>query len=167
MEPKCFRLDVLHSRGGQSIAALKSYLQDAKKRGMSPVDCAVIGSDANCRGFLQKRELLQAEARGLSLTLITVIPDPHVERWFLLDPAALSAAVGKPLVPHVPPYKCGKNEYKIRLKEAFQGSGIAPLSGGIEYGPEIAAHMDIYTVSKLDAGLKDFADQTKLWLKSL
>lgn len=158
---------VLHSRGGKSISALKSYLQDAKKRGASPADCVVIGSDANCNGFVKKREMLLAEAKGLSLTLVTVIPDPHIERWFLLDPAALSTAVGENLLPHVPPYKCGKNEYKIRLKEAFKGSSISPLSGGIEYGTEIAANMDLYKVSKLDSGLEDFIRQTVLWLKSL
>ena len=167
MEPDCFELLILHSRGGKSISALKSYLEDAKKRGMSPADCAVIGSDANCKGFLKKREILWEEAKGLSLTLVTVIPDPHIERWFLLDPAAFSTAVGENLVPHVPPYKCEKNEYKNRLKEAFKGSKISPLSGGIEYGPEIAANMDLYKVLKQDAGLEDFINQTKQWLKSL
>ena len=134
---------------------------------MSPADCAVIGSDANCKGFIRKREMLQTEANGLCLTIVTAIPDPHIERWFLLDPTALSTAVGENLVAHVPPYKCGKNEYKIRLKEAFKGSTVSPLSGGIEYGPEIAANMNIYNAAKQDAGLEDFVSQTKLWLKSL
>jgi hypothetical protein len=167
LDSNCFNLSVLHSRGGKSISALKSYLQDAKKRGMSPADCVVIGSDANCKGFVKKREMLLAEANGLALTLITVIPDPHIERWFLLDPAALSEAVGEKLVPNVPPYKCGKNEYKNRLKDAFKGSSVAPLSGGIEYGSEIAAKMNLYNVSKLDPGFEDFVRQAVFWLKSL
>lgn len=160
-----FNLAVLHSRGGKSISALNAYLADATKGGLSPLDCVVIGSDANCKGFVTKRDQLQAEVRGLGLTLITVIPNPHVERRYLLDPAALSAAVGETLFPHAPPFKCGKSEYKKRLKDAFRGSRVSPVSGGIEYGPNIAARMNLYEVSKQDAGLKDFVDQTKNWLK--
>ncbi len=34
---------------------------------MSPADCVVIGSDANCKGFVKKREMLLAEAKGFRL----------------------------------------------------------------------------------------------------
>jgi hypothetical protein len=165
--PKAFDLSVLHSRGGKSISALKAYLRDAKKRGASPSDCVVIGSDANCKGFAKKREMLKSEAADLSLSLITVIPDPHIERWYLIDAQALSTAVGETLQPHTPPYKCDKNEYKKRLKDAFLNSTIFPLSGGIEYGPEVASKMNLYKASKEDPGLEDFIKQTKAWLVSL
>ena len=56
------------------------------------------------------------------------------------------------------------------MQSTLLGSGpnaARPLSGGIEYGPEIAANMKLYNVCKLDAGLEDFIRQTVVWLKSL
>ena len=47
------RLDVQvpYSRGGASIKALKDYLGDYA---IDTVDCFVLGSDGNCKGFAKK-----------------------------------------------------------------------------------------------------------------
>jgi hypothetical protein len=95
------------------------------------------------------------------------VPDPHVERWYLLDPSALSNAAGISEMPALPAHKCEKNYYKQLLRSAFNNSSIIPLLGGTEYGPLVADKMDLYAASKADHGLAEFVDGVKSWLKQL
>jgi hypothetical protein len=52
------------------------------------------------------------------------------------------------------------------LRQAFADSGIAPPLGGLEYGPILARHMDLYAAAKQDHGLNDFVEKSRAWLKS-
>ena len=128
-----------------------------------------MGVDANCKGFTVRRDLvLKAAGKALPYReIITAIPDPHVERWFLLDMVALSNAAGAPVAASVPAYKCEKNHYKTLLRQAFAGSGIAPPLGGLEYGPLVAQGMDLFAAAKLDHGLADYVEKARAWLKRL
>ena len=159
---------MLSARGGASLSALRQFLKDARQRGHLNADLLVVGVDANCKGFTQRRDfVLKAAAKSPYREIITAIPDPHVERWFLLDMAALSRAAGAPIAASVPSYKWKKNHYKNLLRQTFAGSGITPPLGGQEYGPLIARELDLFAAAKQDHGLADYLEQARAWLKRL
>jgi hypothetical protein len=159
-------VQVLSARGGGSLTAFRKFLKDARQRGHLNADLLIVGVDANCKGFADRRDLvLRAAAKSPYPEIITAIPDPHVERWYLLDVPALSQAVGSPIAASAPAYKCEKDHYKTLLRQAFADTGIAPPLGGLEYGPDVAQHMDLYAAAKQDHGLNDYVEKTRAWLK--
>ena len=120
---------VLSARGGGSIAAFRQFLKDARRRGHLNADLLVVGVDANCKGFTARRDLvMKAAAKSPYGEIIAAIPDPHVERWYLLDVSALSIAAGTPIATSAPAYKCEKNHYKTLLRQAFTRTGIGSLT---------------------------------------
>ena len=159
------RLRVVHSRGGDSIRALRDYLRDYP--GSDDIT-VVLGSDGNCKGFAERRKTLvsrlERETKGAKV--IFAIPNPHIERWYLIDHKALSAAVGKPVTDHAPDLKCDKGRYKVILRDAIRSTGVTPLQGGAEYGSEIADTLDLYRAGKDDHGFKFFHEQVKEWAKA-
>ena len=158
----------LNARGGRSISSYKEFLADAKRNNHLPADLLVVGSDGNCKGFATRRDEINAVAANPPYpTVVTAVPDPHVERWYLLDPSALSKAAGISKMPALPAHKCEKDYYKQLLRSAFNNSSIIPLLGGTEYGPLVAAEMDLYAASKADHGFAEFIDGVKSWLKQL
>lgn len=161
-----YELLVLNSRGGKSIAAYKDFVRQGKKRGYLGADLLIVGSDGNCNGFLKRRQqLLDASENITYPEVITAVPDPHVERWYLLDCEALANAAGIPIQVVSPTVKCDKNRYKTLLRKAFTDRGLEPPLGGLEYGALVAESMDIYAAGAIDHSLRDFIEQVRSWLK--
>jgi len=160
-------IDILAARGGNSLGEFRQFIKDARrKRSPLQADLLIVGSDANCKGFAERRDsILKAATQSSYQEIVTAIPDPHVERWYLLDTKAFTFAVGSQMVVAPPDYKCEKNHYKTLLRKAFVDNDISPPLGGIEYGPAIAEKMDLYAAAKQDHGLADFVEQSKSWLK--
>ncbi|MBC7367083.1 MAG: hypothetical protein H7343_09775 [Undibacterium sp.] len=163
-----FEFRVLSARGGDSIRAFEQFLIEIVGSSHLAPSALVVGSDGNCKGHLVRRQQLQAiaDAHPSTSNVITAVPDPHVERWYMLDPAALAKVVGCSVVAAAPAYKCAKDHYKQLLRDAFRGSGVTPLLGGAEYGPEFADALNLYAAGKADAGLGDYIAQVKAWIKS-
>ena len=80
--------------------------------------------------------------------MVLAIPDPHIERWLLLDGAAFKAVFGTGC--DAPDLKCERNHYKRQLMDAIQSAGTTPRLGGIEYAEEIVQHMNLDRVARLD-----------------
>lgn len=158
----------LNSRGGDSIRAYRQFLDEVADGSQTAPDVVVVGSDGNCKGYSVRRDQLRGidRSRSTTITLITSVPDPHVERWYMLDPQALAKVVGCPVVPAVPAHKCAKDHYKQLLRDAFRGSGVTPPLGGAEYGPGFARHMDLYAASKHEAGFGDYIAQIRSWVRA-
>ena len=163
-----FELRVLSSRGGDSIRAYELFLKELASGSQLAPDALVVGSDGNCKGYTVRREQLReiAKSNAPKVSIITAVPDPHVERWYMLDPKALAEVVGCPVVAAVPAYKCAKDHYKQILREAFRGSGVNPPLGGAEYGPGFADGMNLYAAGKADAGLGDYIAQVRTWIRA-
>ncbi len=161
-----YELLVLSSRGGGSIRAYKDFLKQAKKGKHLSADVLIVGSDGNCNGFNKRRQqLLDASKNVPYLCVITAIPDPHIERWYLLDSYALSGAAGVSIQAAPPTIKCDKSHYKSFLKQAFYAQNLQPPLGGTEYGPVITMTMDIYASGVVDHAFRDFVEQVRSWLK--
>ena len=86
--------------------------------------------------------------------MILAIPDPHIERWLLLDGSAFKAVFGQGC--SAPDRKCSRNRYKQLLIEAICDAGRPPLLGGLEYAEDILRHMYIERVTRVDRSFGRF-----------
>jgi hypothetical protein len=102
---------------------------------------------------------------ALKERLVTAIADPHVERWFLVDAAALRPVLGYGC--QAPDQKCEKNRYKNLLMQAALDAGVQPLLGGIEYAEDLAKEMDLQRAAAADPALGRFIDALRVRLNSL
>ena len=161
-----YSLRVLSSRGGGSIHAYKDFLKQARRRTSLSADVLIVGSDGNCNGFAKRRsQLMKATTKVPYPVVITAIPDPHIERWYLLDSQALADAASVPVQAIPPNAKCDKGHYKKLLRDVFARQNLFPPLGGAEYGPLVAKTMDLYAAGTLDHALRDFVDQVRSWLR--
>ena len=148
------------------MSPFRQFVHDAREQTNLSADLLVVGSHANCKGFKKRRDQVSRIAKNSPYEeVVTAIPDPHVERWYLLDVQALSRAAGVSISTSAPEYKCEKNRYKTLLRQAFMNTGIVPPLGGIEYGPVVARHMDLYSAGKQDHGLNDYIEKARAWLR--
>ncbi len=120
-------------------------------------ELVVIATDANCLGFsLREREI---PSRSLAFPVVKAIPDPHVERWLLLDGAAFKAVFGAGC--DAPDMKCARDRYKEQLIRAILNAGVAPSFGGIEYAADIVRQMDLERAGQADRSFRRFTDSLR------
>jgi hypothetical protein len=153
------RLDWRNARHGHGRVAqeLADYLRDLSCQGGPFPDLIVVATDANCQGLNQRiRELRDPEAPA---PIVLAVPDPHVERWLLLDGAAFRAVFGRGC--DAPDLKCSRDRYKARLIEAIFDAGVTPSLGGIEFADEIVEHMDIDRAAQADRSFQRFVENLR------
>ena len=141
---------------GRVVQELRTYLRDLTRQGAPWPDMIVVATDANCDGLNERvREIgrLTQEARA---PVVLAIPDPHVERWLLLDGAGFKAAVGHGC--NAPDQKCDRGRYKQRLMEAVCVTGVTPILGGLEYAEDIVGKMNIDRSAQADKSFARFVD---------
>ncbi len=141
---------------GKVVGKLKDYISDLERQGSPWPDLLVVATDANCRGLNRRAQEVRSQAKRSrdKPTLILAIPDPHIERWLLLDGAAFKAVFGKGC--DAPDQKCARSRYKERLIEAIRATETVPRLGGIEYADEIVRHMEIDRVASVDRSFQRF-----------
>ncbi len=148
------RLDWRNAVGGHGkvIAELDDYLRDLKWQGSPWPDLIVVATDANCKGLNERtREIVRRDAPA---PIILAIPDPHIERWLLLDGAAFRAVLGKGC--DAPDQKCARYRYKQLLIEAIYATGTTPRIGGIEYAEDIIQKININRAARADRSFNRF-----------
>ena len=133
-------LDWRNAAGGHGrvIATFRAYLRNLTRQDRPMPDLIIVATDANCQGLNQRIR----EITGITDTVtnpippvVTAIPNPHIERWLLLDGAAFRQALGRGC--QAPEHKCDRVLYKQRLMDAVWDAGITPLRGGIEHAQDI------------------------------
>jgi hypothetical protein len=149
---------------GKVVSEFGTYLRDLHGESDAYFDAVIVGTDANCIGFAERRKRLEKEAKRFpGISVAYAIPDPHIERWFLLDSAAFKKALGVGC--RAPDQKCSRDRYKNELRQAVSQRGpFAPL-GGIEYAEDIVEHLDMKTASK-DKSFGQFVKDVRRLLKS-
>jgi hypothetical protein len=150
---------------GRALSELRQYIRELQRsRGGLP-DLLVVAIDGNCKGYVRARQEVREILGDYSGATIYAIPDPHVERWLLLDSAAFKEVLGVGCA--APDQKCERGRYKRLLAQAVRQSGITPLLGGIEYTDELVAAMDLPRLKRLDDSLGKLLDaldsQFKEW----
>ena len=126
-------------------------------RGVLPLpDLIVIGTDANCKGLNQR----QKEFAGIrsQVPVVTAIPDPHIERWLLLDGQAFHAVLGKGC--DAPDHKCERGRYKRLLVEAALGATGNPTFSGKEHAVAIMNAINLQRAMQ-DESFKRFVEQIR------
>lgn len=139
------RLAALNSKGGLGSAksAFKLYLRRFNKGLEEYHDGLVVAADCNCKGVNDRL----AEFRGIEERLPTgilicyALPDPHIERWFLLDPTAFERVFGSRCT--LPRYKCERDYYKMLVSREIRTAGINPILSGNEWVTDIVEASDL------------------------
>ena len=141
---------------GRVVSQLKRYLRDLARHGGHP-DLIVVATDANCSGLQQRVRDIDVSAAVSPVVL--AVPDPHIERWLLLDGAAFKSVFGKGC--DAPDHKCDRGRYKRQLSEAVRATDVVPQLGGIEFAEDIVQHMDINSAARSDPSLRRFVDELR------
>jgi len=145
---------------GRMMTELSGFFRDLKGDPAGVPDCVVVATDANCMGLNQRQRDVEsavpADLRGLT---VYAIPDPHVERWMLLDSSAFKEVFGAGC--DAPDQKCEKDRYKSLLGDAIRKAGIRPSLGGMEFATDIVKAMDLEDVGRRDPSFGRFLDLLK------
>lgn len=146
---------------GSALESLKRYVSDLRRERERLFDCIVVAIDANCSGYNEKQKEIREIVADLRGFTVMAIPDPHVERWLLLDGSAFRQAVGVGC--QAPDEKCQKNRYKSILRNSFEDAEIFPVFHGIEWAEDIVANMDLRPGRNMDRSLGNFLDDLRSW----
>ena len=153
---------------GKMMSELKEYIKDILADQEDLPDLLITATDSNCKGLLKRRQQVEHALRSFSGKVIYAIPDPHIEKWLLLDSAAFKEVLGKGC--SAPPQKCERDLYKRFLRDAIRATGVNPPFGGIEYGEDIVNAMDLDKLERTEASLghllRDLRQQFQAWQKS-
>jgi hypothetical protein len=153
--------DIRSARGGSRVLPeFEAFLKDTGQASPTDIDLLVVSIDGNCKGYPQKlRELRQlvSENHPFRDKVIFAIPDPHIERWYIMDQRAFKEGVGVTRAPNLPAYKCDKDYYKKLLHQTLADSDIMSLLGGTEYAESIVENIiSLDSLSNIDAGFDNF-----------
>jgi hypothetical protein len=140
---------------GKVITELNNYMRDLRRQGDLRPDLIVVATDANCKGLNER--MREISGRDEPAPMILAIPDPHIERWLLLDGAAFKNVFGKGCA--APDQKCDRDRYKQRLIEAIHATGTIPILGGIEYAEDIVQQININRVAQADRSFRRFVEE--------
>jgi hypothetical protein len=152
------------SRGGlpRMHDEFKEFLRDVSRQGQPFPDSIVVVVDANCQGHNERKKLMDgvlARYPTFQQLVCYAIPDPHIERWMLVDPNAFRAVFGRGCT--LPAIKCAKDEYKKLLRKEIRASGIEAALGGEEFAEDIVMEMDLAQVEVREPSLGLFLRSLK------
>jgi hypothetical protein len=122
----------------------KDFLRDLARDRRSPPDSILVVLDANCLGYNERKQIMERvlETYPQFQPLVRyAIPDPHIERWMLVDPNAFRTVFGRGCT--LPALKCAKDEYKRLLRKEIRASGIEPVLGGEEFAEDVVQAMNL------------------------
>jgi hypothetical protein len=163
------RLRSVRGGRGKALSELEQYLADLERGRDRHPDLLLVATDANCEGYSKRRRDIERKAARFEQahpgTLVVAIPDPHVERWMLVDSRAFKAVLGHGC--DAPDSKCERQRYKQVLLQAMQTAGIVPPLGGMEYAGDIVEHLDLDRAGSLDDSLGQTVAAIRNRLKNL
>src|SRR5579872_2521588 len=154
----------LSSQGGlpRMHHEFKYFLRDLSRQQQPLPDSIVVVVDANCLGHTERKRMMDsvlAHHPTFQRLVSYAIPDPHIERWMLVDPRAFQAVFGRGCT--LPTIKCAKNEYKKLLRKEIRESGIEAPLGGEEFAEDIVMAMNLGQVEAHEPSLGLFLRSLK------
>ena len=156
-----------NATGGRArvLTELRRFLQDVRGAQDLP-DILVIAMDCDCQRRARVAQELGAVVGDLNVArcIVLALPEPHIERWYLADQAALQRITGAPGMPPLPPPRCRKDLFKRALMDSFAAGGLFPSLGGAEYAEDIVTEMDLYEASSNDSSLGAFVTDLRACL---
>lgn len=163
------RIRIFSARGGHGkvITELKQFVRDLQRDKENLPDLLVVAIDTNCRKLVECRKEIGEVTQDIKELVICALPDPHIERWLLIDSAAFKKVLGEGC--KAPDQKCNKDRYKQLLLQAIRATGNLPILGGMEHARAIVDAMNLGWIleKKADSSLrnlvKDLRNQFKRW----
>jgi hypothetical protein len=155
------RLDWRNARRGHGavVKELRQFLRDLQLGQDRLPDLVVIATDANCKGLVERLRQITDVTGKVDVPTVCAVPDPHIERWLLVDSAAFKAVFGHGC--NAPDQKCERARYKKMLIDAIRASGVTPSLGGIEFSEDIVAAMDFNRAAAADASLRKLIEELR------
>lgn len=155
-------VNVVSARGGhgQALAEFRAYQLALEKQRMLG-GLLVVAIDANCAGWSEMRSRIRAAIREqLFVGSAIACPDPHIERWYLADPVALSERFPGTSF-QLPRRKCERDLYKRLLHDCLSSAGEIVMLGGAEFAADIVDAMSFYRAGKQEPSLKAFIEDLR------
>ncbi len=144
---------------GAVVDELKQFLRDLQRGRDGLPDLVVVATDANCKGLVERLRQITAATDKVAVQTVCAVPDPHIERWLLVDSAAFKSVFGRGC--NAPDQKCERARYKKMLIDAIRSSGVTPNLGGIEFAGDIVAAMDLDRAAAADDSLRHVIEELR------
>lgn len=147
-------LTLYNVRGGRGkvLRALKKYQRDLQDNREDLPDLIIVGIDGNCKKPPEReKEINLVISADFAHLVISAIPDPHIERWLLLDSAAFRTVFGRGC--QTPDQKCERDRYKRLLLNAIHEAGIDASSTDIEYMADLVREMNLQRMEQTDSSI--------------
>lgn len=122
-----YKLNTSSVRGGRGkvLSELRQYIQDLQDNLMESPDLIIVATDSNCKGIVEREKEINQYTSTYSNIVISMIPEPHIERWLLLDSEAFKKVYGKGCA--IPDNKCERGRYKHQLLNAIYNATMTSL----------------------------------------
>ena len=162
--------DIRSARGGSRIInEFKKFLKDSATTITQDVDFVVVAIDGNCKGYNERVKQLEKCIRPdhpFKGKVVYAVPDPHIERWYIMDQRAFKNGVGLDRAPEMPPYKCKKAYYKQVLNKALKDSNVNSLLGGVEFAEKIVDQIEnLESFARQNSGCQAFIENLGNFLR--
>lgn len=166
--PGSLQHDVRVGGGSRVLNDFRNFVKDLRRELARLPDILVVAIDGNCRRQAKLKQLENCfkPTDPIKERVVYAVPEPHIERWYLLDQRAFKDAVGG-APPPLSPFKCKKGYYKGLLREALRDAGVRSLLGGAEYGERIAENVDLNALAQQNAGFDAFLHDLRRVLRDL
>lgn len=156
------------NRGSSVINEFKNFLKDTVH--YPPYShLVVVAIDGNCKGYGERKKQLEKHIKPghpFEDKIVFAIPDPHIERWYILDQKAFKDGVGIDQSPPLPKYKCEKNYYKQLLIRTLKEADINSLLGVAQYAERIVKNIEnLNLLERSDDAFKFFVRELRRMLK--
>lgn len=154
------------SRGyGRVISELKQYHRDLQSHQEALPHLILVGTDGNCKKPPEREQEIRQAISGFTDFVISAIPEPHIERWLLLDAEAFKTVFGKGCP--APDKKCERDRYKRLLLNAILQAGSEPSLTNFGYVADIVNAMNFQRMARrndsLGRLLKALQNQFEIW----
>ena len=157
--------EVRNATGGipKVLGELKMFLADVQSAATNPYQILIVAIDSNRAKYTEVRNNITTliQKADYHSPVVLAVPNPYIERWYVLDPEAFKSATGATVVSKLPRKHRQRDSYKKILREALLSAGIKPILGGAEYGEEVARQIDLYKATKADKSFGYFVRDLK------
>ena len=146
----------ISARGGRGkvVSKLKQYQNDLQRYKETLPDLIIVGTDSNCKGVREREKEINRNITVSQELVISMVPEPHIERWLLIDPESFNTVFGKGCP--TPDQKCERDRYKDMFLQAITEVGVTPILGGIEHITDLVNGMNLQRVKDSDKSIRRF-----------
>lgn len=150
---------------GRVISELKQYHRDLQSHQEALPHLILVGTDGNCKKPPEREQEIRQAISGFTDFVISAVPEPHIERWLLLDAEAFKTVFGKGCP--APDKKCERDRYKRLLLNAILQAGSEPSLTNFGYVADIVNAMNFQRMARrndsLGRLLKALQNQFEKW----